>query len=154
MNDSLKKKAAKGVIWSAIERFSVQGIQFILSIIIARLVAPSEYGLIAMLSIFLAIAQSFIDSGFSNALIQKQNRTEIDYSTVFYFNIAVAFGLYSLFYISSPYIANFYKEPQLETIAKWVGINIIILAFSIVQRARLSIQLNFKIQAKASLIAV
>lgn len=154
MNDSLKKKAAKGVIWSAIERFSVQGIQFILSIIIARLVAPSEYGLIAMLSIFLAIAQSFIDSGFSNALIQKQNRTEIDYSTVFYFNIAVAFGLYGIFYISSPYIASFYKEPQLETIAKWVGINIIILAFSIVQRARLSIQLNFKIQAKASLIAV
>ena len=84
MSSSLINKATKGVFWSAIERFSVQGIQFVLSIIIARLLLPSDYGLIAMLSIFLAVAQSFIDSGFSNALIQKQNRTEIDYSTVFY----------------------------------------------------------------------
>ena len=77
MSSSLINKATKGVFWSAIERFSVQGIQFVLSIIIARLLLPSDYGLIAMLSIFLAVAQSFIDSGFSNALIQKQNRTEI-----------------------------------------------------------------------------
>lgn len=89
MSSSLINKATKGVFWSAIERFSVQGIQFVLSIIIARLLLPSDYGLIAMLSIFLAVAQSFIDSGFSNALIQKQNRTEIDYSTVFYFNIGI-----------------------------------------------------------------
>jgi|UniRef100_UPI003079CA50 teichuronic acid exporter len=154
MDSSLKNKAAKGVIWSALERFSVQGIQFVLGIIIARLVAPSEYGLIAMLNIFLAVAQSFIDSGFSNALIQKKNRTETDCSTVFYFNIVVAIGLYSILYVSSPYIAGFYKEPLLETITKWVGINIIVSAFSIVQRARLSIRLDFKTQAKASLIAV
>lgn len=69
MVDSLKKQAVKGVVWSAVERFSVQGIQFVLSIVIARLVAPSEYGLIAMLGIFMAIAQTFIDSGFSNALV-------------------------------------------------------------------------------------
>ena len=83
MVESLKHQAIKGVVWSAVERFSVQGIQFVLSIIIARLVAPSEYGLIAMLGIFLAIAQIFIDSGFSNALIQKNDRTDIDFNTVF-----------------------------------------------------------------------
>ena len=89
MSDSVKHRAVKGVMWSAIERFSVQGIQFALTIIIARLVLPSEYGLIAMLGIFLAIAQTFVDSGFSNALIQKKDRTEVDFSTVFYFNILI-----------------------------------------------------------------
>lgn len=73
MSESLRHQAVKGVVWSAVERFSVQGVQFILGIIIARLVSPSEYGLIAMLGIFLAVAQTFIDSGFSSALIQKKN---------------------------------------------------------------------------------
>lgn len=154
MADSLKSQAVKGVVWSAVERFSVQGIQFVLSIIIARLVAPSEYGLIAMLGIFLAIAQTFIDSGFSNALIQKKDRTEVDFSTVFYFNIVVSLVVYLILFLSAPYIALFYKEPLLDIITKWVGVNIIISALSIVQRAKLTIQLNFKTQAKASLIAV
>lgn len=154
MADSLKSQAVKGVVWSAVERFSVQGIQFVLSIIIARLVAPSEYGLIAMLGIFLAIAQTFIDSGFSNALIQKKDRTEVDFSTVFYFNIVVSLVVYLILFLSAPYIALFYKEPLLDIITKWVGLNIIISALSIVQRAKLTIQLNFKTQAKASLIAV
>ena len=148
MSDSLKSQAVRGVLWSAVERFSVQGIQFVLSIIIARLVAPSEYGLIAMLGIFLAIAQTFIESGFSNALIQKKDRTEIDFSTVFYFNIVVSLVVYLILFLSAPYIA------LLDIITKWVGLNIIISALSIVQRAKLTIQLNFKTQAKASLIAV
>jgi putative polysaccharide transporter/flippase len=154
MTNNNQNKAIKGIFWSAIERFSVQGIQFILSIIIARLVMPSEYGLIAMLTIFLAIAQCFIDSGFGNALIQKQNRTETDYSTVFYFNIAVALFFYFILYISAPYIASFYQEPQLNTITKWVGFNVVLMSFSIVQRTKLTINLDFKTQAKASLSAV
>ncbi|KAA6342558.1 Teichuronic acid biosynthesis protein TuaB [termite gut metagenome] len=154
MGESLKRQAVKGVAWSAVERFSVQGVQFVLSIILARLVAPSEYGLIAMLGIFLAIAQSFIDSGFSNALIQKKDRTETDYSTVFYFNIVVAGIVYGILFLCSPYVAGFYKEPQLETITKWIGLNIILSAFSIVQRAKLSIKLDFKTQTKASLLSV
>lgn len=94
MTSSLKQVAAKNVIWSAVERFSVQGIHFILGLIIARLVAPADYGLIAMLTIFLAIAQTFVDSGFSNALIQKQDRTDVDFSTVFYFNFLVGIVVY------------------------------------------------------------
>lgn len=154
MSDSLKHQAVKGVMWSAVERFSVQGIQFVLTIIIARLVLPSDYGLIAMLNIFLAIAQVFVDSGFSNALIQKKDRTEIDFSTVFYFNIFISIVFYLLLYFSAPYIASFYKEPDLSPVTRWLGLNIIISGFSIVQRAILTINVDFKKQAKASLTAV
>lgn len=154
MSDSIKHQAVKGVMWSAVERFSVQGIQFILTIVIARLVLPSDYGLIAMLSIFLSIAQVFVDSGFSNALIQKKDRTETDFSTVFYFNILISIIIYILLYISAPYIATFYKEPELSSVTRWIGLNIIISGFSIVQRAKLTINVDFKRQAKASLTAV
>lgn len=154
MSDSIKHQAVKGVIWSAVERFSVQGIQFILTIVIARLVLPSDYGLIAMLSIFLSIAQVFVDSGFSNALIQKKDRTETDFSIVFYFNILISIIIYILLYISAPYIATFYKEPELSSVTRWIGLNIIISGFSIVQRAKLTINVDFKRQAKASLTAV
>lgn len=115
---------------------------------------PSDYGLIAMLSIFLAVAQTFVDSGFSNALIQKQDSTEKDFSTVFYFNIGVGFLCYLLLYMAAPFIAVFYAEPQLEIITKIVSLNVLIVSLGVVQRAKLSISLNFKLQAKASLIAV
>lgn len=141
-------------MWSAVERFSVQGVQFILTIIIARLVSPADYGVIAMLGIFLAIAQTFVDSGFSCALMQKQDRTETDYSTVFYFNIVIGVVVYVLLYLCSSYIADFYNEPRLAIISKVVGMNLIISSFSVVQRAKLTISLNFKLQAVASLIAV
>ncbi|WP_278623840.1 lipopolysaccharide biosynthesis protein [Parabacteroides gordonii] len=154
MSDSIKHQAVKGVMWSAVERFSVQGIQFVLTIIIARLVLPSDYGLIAMLSIFLAIAQVFVDSGFSNALIQKKDRTETDFSTVFYFNIFISVISYLLLYFSAPYIASFYKEPDLSSVTRWIGLTIIISSLSIVQRAKLTINIDFKKQAKASLTAV
>ncbi len=130
MSNNLIGQTAKSVLWSALERISIQGTQFILSIIIARLVVPAEYGLIAMLGIFLAIAQAFVDSGFSNALIQKKNRNQADYSTVFYFNIVVSIGLYILLYFTSHYIANFYHEPLLEKITKLVGLNIILSSLS------------------------
>ncbi len=151
---SLRQQATKGVAWSAIERFSVQGIQFILSVAIARLVAPSEYGLVAMLGIFIAIAQTFVDSGFSNALIQKKDRSEVDFSTVFYFNVAISIIVYLALFFAAPYIARFYDEPLLESVARWVGLNLIIAGLTIVQRAKLTIALDFKTQAKASLIAV
>ncbi len=143
-----------GVIWSAIERFSVQGVSFLLGIVIARLVTPGEYGLIAMLAIFMAIAQSFIDSGFGNALIQKTDRNEVDYSTVFYFNIVISAILYGILYLCAPLIARFYNQPELTSVTRWIGLNLIFISFSVVQRTRLNIDLNFKLQAKVSLAAV
>lgn len=151
---SIKQQATKSVFWSAVERLSTQGVQFLLSIIIARLLLPTDYGLIAMLTIFLAIAQTFIDSGFANALIQRQQRTEADFATVFYFNIAISVIIYLLLYLAAPLIASFYEEPQLVAITRVVGLILIINSFGIVQQAQLTIALDFKRQAIASLAGV
>ncbi len=151
---SVKEQATNSVIWSAIERFSVQGIQFLLSIIVTRLLVPEDYDVIAMLSIFMAVAQTFIDGGFANALIQKKEKREEDFSTVFYFNIAVSAVLYLALFAGSPYIAAFFKMPLLMDVTKVFGLTLIINSFGIVQQARMTIALDFKRQAYASLIAV
>lgn len=150
---SIKQQATKSVFWSAVERFSVQGIQFVASIIIARMLLPSDYGLIAMLSIFMALAQTCIDSGFANALIQKKNRTEIDYNTVFYFNILASVIVYFILYVTAPWIASFFNEPELQRITRLVSLGFVINSFGIVQQAKLTIELNFKKMAYASLLA-
>lgn len=147
-------QVARGFAWSAVERFSVQGISFLLSIIIARIVSPSAYGLIVMIQVFLSFSQLFIDSGFANALIQKKDRDETDYCTVFIFNMGVAIILYLLFFFAAPIIANFYEEPQLKTITRVISLNLIFSSLSIVQRTRLTINLDFKTQTKAGLWAV
>lgn len=141
-------------IWSLIERFSVQGIQFILSLVIARLVTPADFGLIAMTAIFMAIAQVFIDSGFGAALIQKKDRTNVDYSTVFFFNTVIAIIIYCILYASAPLISDFYNLGELTDVIRVLALNLIISSFSIVQRSKLNIALNFKLLAKVSLIAV
>lgn len=154
MADSIKSKAISGLIWSAVERFSVQGIQFFIGIIMARLLIPADYGMIAMLAIFMAISQSFVDSGFSSALIQKKDRSEVDYSTVFYFNIGVAVLLYVILFFSAPFIASFYNLPQLSLITRVLSINLIVNSLAVVQRTKLTVQVDFKTQAKATLAAV
>jgi O-antigen/teichoic acid export membrane protein len=120
----------------------------------ARLLDPSDYGIIGMLAIFLAISQTFIDSGFSNALIHKQDRTEIDFSTVFYFNIVVGLFFYGLLFITAPFIAKFYHIPVLKNIARVIFINVLLNSFTVVQRAKLTILIDFKTQAKVSLLSV
>ena len=118
----------------------------------ARLLTPADYGLVGMLAIFIAVSQSLIDSGFSQALIRKQDRSEIDNSTVFYFNIVVGIILYIILYLCAPLIAKFYSEPKLVPITRLIGLNIIFNSLAVVQRALLTIRLDFKTQAKASLI--
>lgn len=149
---SLKDKTVKGVIWSSIDRFSAQGIQFVFSILIARLLLPEDYGVIAMLGIFMAVSQTFIDSGFGSALIRKIDRTETDFSTVFYFNIAVASVFYAILFFSAPAIANFYETPLLESVTKVVALNLIINSLSGIHNAKLSIAIDFKSRAKISII--
>lgn len=139
--------------WSGVERFSTQGISFVISIIIARLVAPEMYGLIALIQVFLSLAQVFIDGGFGNALIQKQNRTETDYNTTLIFNIVVAVSLYLILFFTAPLISSFYNDDRLVLITRFVSLNLIISSLCIVQRTKLIISLDFKTQAKASLIA-
>ena len=151
---SIKNQAAKGVMWNAIERFSTQGMQFVLTIVIARILSPDDYGLVAMLGIFMAIAQTLVDSGFGNALIQKKNRTEIDYSTTFYFNIVISIFIYVLFFISAPWIAQFYSQPKLTMVARIYGILIVLNSLASIQMTRLTIALDFRKLAFASLLSV
>lgn len=150
---SLKDKTVKGVIWSAVDRFSAQGIQFVFSILIARLLVPEDYGVIAMLGIFMAVSQTFIDSGFGTALIRKIDRTEEDFSTVFYFNIVVATLFYFALFFAAPAIANFYNTPLLESITKVVALNLIIGSLSGIHNAKLSIAIDFKSRAKISIVS-
>lgn len=154
MAESIKKQTAKGILWSAIDRFSVQSIQFAVQIVMARILTPSDYGLVGMLAIFIAISQSIIDSGFSTALIQKKNRTETDFSTVFYFSFVVGIILYFILFFCSPFIAGFYDLPILENLTKVLSLNFFIQSLTVVQRAKLVIAVNFKTQAKASVIAI
>ncbi len=143
----------KVFIWSGIERFSVQGLQLILTIILARLLSPSDYGIIAMLSIFIALSNAIIDSGFSNALIQKKDVSESDYSTVFFINIILGILVSACLFLCAPYIADFYNSPILNEVTRWTSLNLIITSFCLVQRTKMTKELNFKSQAKISLVS-
>lgn len=154
MQQSLKHKTATSVVWSAIERFASQGIQFLIGLVMARLLMPSDYGTIALLNVFLAICQTFIDSGFGLALIRKKDCSEKDFCTVFIFSIVVAGVCYGLLWLISPWIANFYNIPSLVIITRVVALNVIINALTNVPNAILSIALDFKKKAIITLATV
>ncbi len=120
----------------------------------ARILSPSDYGTIAMLAIFVAVSQSFIDSGFSNALIRKVDRTEKDYATVFYFNIVVGIVFYLILFCTSSWIAAFYETPVLEPLTKVLALSLFFNSLCVVQQARLTVRLDFKTQAIVSLVSV
>lgn len=149
-----KEEFVKGILWSAIDKFGIVVVQIILEIVMARLLLPADYGVMGVVAVFLAIGQVFTDGGFSNALIQKQNRTEIDFSTVFFCNIIVSVVIYGMLFFGAPFISQFYNLPVLTDIIRIIGLTIIINSLVIVHRTKLSISLNFKIQAKLSLLSV
>lgn len=151
MDSSVKKKTVNGVVWSSIDRFSVQIVSLIVQIIIARILTPSDFGVVGMLTIFIAIAQTFVDSGFSNALIRKENRTETDNCTVFYFNLGVGLASYLVLFLIAPLVAKFYETPILTDLMRVVSLSVVFSSFSIVQTAILTIRVDFKKQAIASL---
>ena len=153
MPESLAHKTVKGTLWSFAERFSAQGIHLLVMIVIARRLSPKEFGLIGMLAIFLAVAQSLIDSGFSQALIRKQDRTDTDKNTVFYFNVLVSSVIYLCFYFISPWVSAFYDEPQLCQIMRVICLAIVVDSFAVVQRANYVIAIDFKTQTKATLVS-
>lgn len=149
---SLKQQTKKGIYWSALGNFANQGMRFAFGIILARLLSPDAYGVIGMLSIFMCIVSTFIDCGFSQALISKQNRTQVDFSTEFWFNIGVGIAGYFILFLSSPWIADFYNMPILSPILKVIGLGIVINSLCVVQSAQFAIQLDFKTPAKISVI--
>lgn len=142
--ESIKNQTLRSAKWNTVERFSVQGIQFLLGLIMARILTPDDYGIIGMLSIFFAVSQSFIDSGFSTALIRKANPTEAEYSTVFIFNIVVAIFLYAILFFTAPYIASFFNLEILKFIIRVQAITLIVNSLMVVQVAMLTTKLDFK----------
>lgn len=150
---TLKQATTKGLFWSSVERFSNQGVQFVFSIILARLLSPSDYGIIAMVTIFFAVAQSFVDSGFSNALVRKTDRVEEDLSTCFYFNIGVGIIAYIVLFLIAPLVANFYNQPILSPIIRITGLEVMLNSLCVVQQALFTIKIDFKSQAKITLSA-
>ena len=153
MAESLRGKTLKGMIWSFAENFSLQGIQFVIGILLARVLSPSDYGMVGMLAIFTAIANTIINSGFSTALVRKTDRTQTDLSTTFYFNIVVGIVLYFALFFSGPLIAKFYDTPLLADLIKVTAISLIINSLCIVQQALFTIKMDFKTQAKISVIS-
>ncbi|MBR4677201.1 MAG: lipopolysaccharide biosynthesis protein [Bacteroidales bacterium] len=150
--DNLKSQAIHGTIWSFVERFSTQAVHFALTIIMARLLTPNDYGLIGMLAIFISLSQVFIDGGFSTALVQRQDRTDEDFSTVFYINLSVSVVIYLILFFCAPLIADFYEQPLLVSITRVYSINLIINSLVAVNKTKLVIKVDFKTQSKISLL--
>ena len=150
---SLKQKTISGLLWSFIDNFANLGITFIVGIILARLLSPKEFGLIGMLTIFIAVSQSFINSGFSQALIRKKDPSQEDYSTVFYFNMIIGVVCFLVLFLCAGLISRFFKEPQLKPLVQVLGLSLIINAFTIIQQTILTKRIDFKLQAKISIIS-
>ena len=150
---SIREQTLSGVKWNAIGHFTSQGVHFVLGLLIARILLPADYGVIGMLAIFMSISHSFVDSGFSNALIRKIDRTETDCSTVFYFNIVVGVVCYGILYLVAPLISHFYQMPILTDILRVMALTIVISSVGIVPRALRTITVDFKTLAIASVVS-
>src|SRR5690606_27639788 len=143
---SLKKQAVSGLLWTFGQQFSVQIINFIVQIILARILLPEDFGLIAMLSVFIAVGVSLTDSGLTSSLIRTPNVDQGDYSTVFFMNLIGSIAIYLLLFITSPLIADFYNQPILIDIIRIYTLTFIIRAFAQVQQTKLTKEMNFKLQ--------
>lgn len=153
-NTSLKSTARKGIIWSAVDKFSVQFGQFVVGVFLARILMPEDFGLVAMLSVFIALSQTFIESGLGIGLIQRQERKDIDFSTLFVFNLGISLFFYVVLFFSAPFISSFFEKPQLTYLTRILGLILVINAFAIVQQTKLTIAIDFKSIAKSNVIGM
>lgn len=148
------QKAINGIKWTSIEQVFSLVLRFIIGIVVARLVAPADYGLIAMLTIFMALGEVIVNCGLGTALIRHKENTNADYSTAFFVNVGAAFLIYFLLYIFSPFIADFYKIPKLQEVCRIYAISLLISSFSIVQIAKLTHELRLKLLAMVKLVGI
>ena len=151
---NIEKKIFSSLVWKFLERGGTQGIQFIIQIFLARLLSPSDYGIIALITVFIALANVFVQSGFNTALIQKQNADEEDFSSVFYISLLVAGILYILLFLLAPLIASFYEIKELINIIRVLSITLFFGAFNSIQNAIVSRRMDFKKLFYSSLGAV
>lgn len=152
MADQVKKQLVSGLLWNALEKFLLHGVTFFIGIVLARLLSPSDFGLIGMLSVFLQIINAFVNSGLNSALVQKHDCSSLDFSTVFTVNLVIAIIGAVILYFASPYIADFYHEPLLTPITRVLGITVVIGALNIVHRSQLTIKVDFKSLAQINVV--
>ena len=150
---SLKDKTVKGTFWSAADAFLGHGITFLVGIVLARLLTPSEYGLIGIVLIFITVFNCIIDSGFSTALIRKKEVSDQDYNTMFFTNMAISLLLFGVLWVCAPLIAVFFERPELVDLTRVMGTVLILQALSIVQNTVLTKRLDFKTRTKASVMS-
>jgi len=150
---SLESRAIRGVFWSGMERLGPQAVQFAVSIVLARLLLPREFGLIGMLTVFLVLGHALMNSGFGSALIQKQDATEAHYSSVFFLNLIVSLAVAGTLCLIAPWIARFYGEPMLTSLTRVLSLNLVFSAFGLIQATVMTKTLDFATQTKAMLLA-
>lgn len=153
MADSVRSQLLHGVAWNFVEKVLMRGISFIIGIILARLLSPSDFGLIGMLAIFVAISNVFIEGGLAKALIQRKDCQDIDFSTAFVANVGMSLVIYVILFLTAPLIADFYDEPVLVDIIRILSLNFILGSFNIVQRAKLMANVDFKSLAQINVIS-
>ena len=147
-------KVFSGLIWKFFERFGTVGIQFIIQIILARLLSPDDYGAIALITVFITVSNVFVQNGFNTALIQRQDVTEEDYSSVFWISMLVALVCYIVLVILSPFIADFYSMPVLNNVLKVLGLTLFFGSYNSIQIAKISKEFKFKKLFYSSLIGM
>ena len=150
---NLKNSTINGFAWSFIDNLSRQIASFIVGIVLARLLLPSEFGLIGLLMVVIAVSQAIIDSGLTQALIRKKECSSLDYSTVFIFNLILSIFIYGILFLGSSFLASYFNEPKLELLTKVLGLGVVFGSLSIIQRVKLTRDLNFKLQTKITLVA-
>lgn len=143
---SLVKQAKQGMVWTFLQQFSVQLINFVVQIAMARILLPSDYGLIAMLTIFISVAQTLVDSGMTTSVIREKEIKAIDYSTVFFTNLLISLTVYTIVFFIAPFVGFFYKQPILVDILRVYAISFVINAFVAVHLAKFTKELKFKKQ--------
>lgn len=143
---SLKQKTISGLFWTFGEQFTSKGIGFLVQIVLARILLPEEFGLIAMITVFIGIGHSMVDSGMTSSLIRTINPDQRDYSTVFYINVIVSFVVYGIIYVCAPAIGSFYEQPMLVDLVRVYALIIVIQSFVTVQITRMTKEMNFRIQ--------
>lgn len=140
-----KNSILNNFVWKFAERTASQGVSFVVSVVLARLLLPHEFGVIAMIQIFLTIANVFVISGFSSSLIQKKDADDLDFSSILYCSLLLSIFIYIILFILSPYISVFYNQPQLENVTKVLGLTLLISAYNSVQQAWVSRHMRFKL---------
>ena len=151
-SQSLKSKVAKGAVWTLLEKLSTQVVQFVVSMVLARLLTPNDYGTVALTAIFFAVAGVLVDGGFGNALIQKKDADDLDFNSVFYLNIALSVIACVAMFFAAPWIARFYDVPELTSIVRVSSLCFIFNAVNAIQNAELTKKLLFHLSFRVSLI--